>query len=326
MSTHSPLQVGRPVLYDHHPAPASFLEDVLRGLSIQPRAIPPKYFYDQAGSQLFEAICELPEYYLTRTEIGLFKRFGHEMAQCLGKGRVLVEFGSGSSTKIRLLLQALQPAAYVPIDISREHLYQSARTLAADFPEVAIHAVCADYSHPLELPESLAGMSRVGFFPGSSIGNFEPREAEKFLAHMATLLGVGSGLLIGVDLKKDSAILEAAYNDRREITAAFNLNLLKRINRELDADFNLAGFTHHAFYNRAPGRVEMHLISRKEQTVHLDGQSFHFQDGGSIHTENSYKYTIEEFQRLAHAAGFHSERVWTDDDELFSVHYLSLNG
>lgn len=313
-----------PVFHDYRPEPVRFREDVLSGLAKNQRRIPPKYFYDQTGSRLFDAICQLPEYYPTRTEIGLLKQYGAEMAEYMGEGSVLVEFGSGSSLKIRLLLNALQPAAYLPIDISREHLFDSARELAEEYPLVAVHAICADYTRPLVLPEGFAGKPKGGFFPGSSIGNFEPEEARQFLERIATLLGSGSGLLIGVDLKKEVALLNAAYNDSQGITAAFNLNLLQRINRELEGNFDLASFEHHALYNAAEGRVEMHLVSRKKQVVTVSNQVFEFQAGETLHTENSYKYTIEEFQQLASSAGFQPQRVWTDPQDLFSVHYLSL--
>lgn len=315
---------GEAVLHDYRPAPARFREDVLTGLARAQRRIPPKYFYDQEGSRLFDAICQLPEYYPTRTEIGLLKQYGAEIAACMGEGSVLVEFGSGSSLKIRLLLDALRPAAYLPIDISREHLFNSARQLAEEYPGVAVHAICADYSRPLALPEGFAGKPKTGFFPGSSIGNFEPEEARQFLERIATLLGAGSGLLIGVDLKKDAALLSAAYNDSQGITAAFNLNLLQRINRELDGNFDPAGFEHRAFYNAAEGRVEMHLVSRQKQAVTVSNQVFEFQVGETLHTENSYKYSIEEFHRLASSAGFQAKQVWTDGQGLFSVHYLAL--
>lgn len=315
---------GEPVFHDYWPAPARFQEDVLSGLAKNQRQIPPKYFYDQTGSRLFDAICQLPEYYPTRIETGLLKQYGAEMAQCVGEGSVLVEFGSGSSLKIRLLLEALQPAAYLPIDISRDHLFASASELAADYPKVAVHAICADYARSLTLPEGFAGKPKAGFFPGSSIGNFEPQEAHHFLERVAALLGPGGGLLVGVDLKKDIALLKAAYNDSHGTTAAFNLNLLRRINRELEGDFNLAGFAHHALYNAAKGRVEMHLVSRKDQVVKVGHQAFKFRAGETIHTENSYKYHIEEFQQLTRSAGFQPQRVWIDQRELFSVHYLRL--
>jgi dimethylhistidine N-methyltransferase len=313
-----------PVCHDYGSASARFREDVLSGLAKNRRQIPPKYFYDQEGSRLFDAICQLPEYYPTRTEIGLLKRYGREMAQCVGEGSVLVEFGSGSSIKIRLLLEALQPAAYLPIDISREHLFQSAKQLAADYPAVMVQAICADYTGPLTLPEGFINKQKAGFFPGSSIGNFELHEAHQFLQRIASLLGSGSGLLIGVDLKKDVDILTAAYNDSRGITAAFNLNLLRRINRELQGDFDLNSFEHRALYNVAKGRVEMHLVSCKDQVVTVGDHIFTFQTGESVHTENSYKYSIEEFQQLARAAGFQPQQVWCDEQGLFSVHYLSL--
>jgi dimethylhistidine N-methyltransferase len=246
------------------------------------------------------------------------------MAQLLGRGGLLVELGSGSSRKIRLLLDALRPAAYMPVDISRDFLIQAANELAADFPGVAVHATCADYSSGLELPWCPEELPRAAFFPGSSIGNFEPTQARQLLEHVARALGPGGQLLIGVDLQKDPATLNAAYNDAQGLTAAFNSNLLGRINRELGADFDLEAFHHHAFYNGAEGRVEMHLISARAQWVEVAGAQFQFATGEGIHTENSYKYTVEGFHRLAAAAGFAPVRVWTDEDDLFSVHCLRV--
>lgn len=315
---------SKPVFHDYQPLPSRFRDDILSGLAKDRKEISPKYFYDEKGSCLFDAICQLPEYYPARAEIELLKGYGEEMAQYMGEGNVLVEFGSGSSLKIRLLLDALRPAAYLPIDISRAHLFNSARDLARDYPTVAVHAICADYTRPLVLPKGFAEQTKIGFFPGSSIGNCEPREAHQFLGQIASLLGADSGLLIGVDLKKDAALLNAAYNDSRGITAAFNLNVLQRINRELEGNFDLSSFEHRAFYNAVEGRVEMHLISRKKQTVRVSNQPFEFQAGETLHTESSYKYSIEEFQMMARAAGFQPQRVWTGKQALFSVHYLHL--
>ncbi|CAH9017509.1 L-histidine N(alpha)-methyltransferase [Candidatus Nitrosacidococcus sp. I8] len=323
-TTISKRDSNKPILYDYHPAPARFQEDILDGLGKLQRQIPPKYFYDEAGSQLFDAICQLPEYYPTRTEIGLLEKYGEEMVQCMEVSDILVEFGSGSSLKIRLLLDNLQPDAYLPIDISKAHLFNSAKILAKDYPQVAIHAICADYTHPFMLPKNFEEDAKSGFFPGSSIGNFEPQEALQFLKQIARLLGKGSGLLIGVDLKKDTDILNAAYNDSQGITAAFNLNLLKRINRELQGNFDLDNFKHNAFYNDSKGRVEMHLVSQKKQTVSIGEYAFEFQAGETVHTENSYKYSVDDFQKLAQAAGFYPKQVWVGEEELFSVHYLYL--
>jgi dimethylhistidine N-methyltransferase len=310
--------------YDLHPPLANLKEEVLNGLSSQPKAISPKFFYDREGSLLFDKITELPEYYPARTEIGLIKEHGAEMALQLGKKNLLLELGSGSSQKIRLLLDALQPAAYMPMDISKEHLWHSAQTLATDYPDLDIHAVCVDYSSDFHLPYSPDFMAKSAFFPGSSIGNFEPDRAKELLQRVAQLLGHGGVLLIGVDLKKDLPSLNAAYNDAQGITAAFNLNLLTRINRELEAHFDLSCFEHHAFYNERLGRMEMHLVSNTSQTVKVEGKSFMFAKGESIHTECSHKYTVEEFHHLAAEADFQPKQVWVDSSQLFSVHCLRV--
>jgi dimethylhistidine N-methyltransferase len=296
--------------------------EVLAGLSREQKRIAPKFFYDRRGSQLFDAITELPEYYPTRTEIGILERHGGEMAELLGRDVLLLELGSGSSLKIRTLLEALSPAVYAPIDISRDHLLASARDLADSFPGLKVCATCADYSAPFELPVEEAHLDRAAFFPGSSIGNFDPEEAVGLLMRLASLVGPGGSVLVGVDLVKDRARLEAAYNDEQGVTADFNLNLLQRINRELEGGFDLGAFDHLAFYDPARSRVEMHLVSRSQQGVPVAGRRFVFREGESIHTENSYKYTLEGFRALARRAGFRPERAWTDPDELFSVHCL----
>ena len=311
---------------DLHPPPADIRTEVLAGLASAQKRIPPKFFYDAAGSQLFDAICELPEYYPTRTEIGILRRDGADMAALLGRNALLVELGSGSSLKIRVLLEALRPAVYMPVDISREHLLHSARSLAETFPDLEVHAVCGDYSRPLPLPLADHDHPRAAFFPGSSIGNFEPPQAERFLRRVGAMLGPGGRLLIGVDLLKDRRVLEAAYNDADGVTAEFNLNLLRRINRELDGDFDLGTFRHDAFFNVAEDRIEMHLISTRAQRVQVAGETFGFREGESIHTECSYKYSIDGFQALARRAGFEPERVWTDPVPLFSVHCLAFRG
>jgi len=248
------------------------------------------------------------------------------MVQRLGRGSVLIELGSGSSRKIQVLLEALQPAVYVPVDISREHLLDSALRLAGLFPGLSIRAACADYSGPFELPLEPDWREPALFFPGSSIGNFEPDEARALLARIGRVVGEGGRLLIGVDLRKDPAELNAAYNDAQGVTAAFNLNLLARINRELGGTFDLGAFEHRAFYNEAAGRIEMHLVSRRAQQARVAGRTIGFDRGESIHTESSYKYGIDEFRELAAAAGFDSEQVWTDRDRLFSVHCLRFAG
>ncbi len=312
---------------DDGPQVEDFKAAVLAGLSGKPKTLPCKFFYDKAGSELFDRICALEAYYPTRTEIGLLERHGPEFAEIIGSFCHVIEFGSGSSVKIRLLLAALdRPGAYTAIDISRAHLIEAAGRIADGFPDLAVEAICADYTRGVAVgaaAEAADGM-RVGFFPGSTIGNFTPEEARDFLALVAGTLGKGAVLLIGVDLKKDEALLIAAYNDHEGISAAFNENLLVRINRELGGDFDLAGFSHDAPYNRGLGRIEMHLVSTRPQTVHVDGHAFAFGEGESIHTENSYKYTIEEFRGLARSAGFEPISAWTDAGAMFSIHFLGV--
>ena len=310
--------------YQVVPGDNSFQQEVIDGLSRQPRCIPPKYFYDRDGSRLFESICEQPEYYPTRTETALLKQYADEIAAVAASDCHLIEPGSGSCEKVRHLLDALQPAAYVPLDISCEFLEKAAAGIADDYPWLDVHAVCTDITTEVSLPFIPEQADAVMFYPGSSIGNFDPDDARSFLACLARITGTGGGLLIGVDLKKAPEILDAAYNDANGVTAAFNLNLLRRINRELAGDFDTEAFAHHAFYNSARGRVEMHLISERRQTVSVDGHIFEFNAGDSIHTENSYKYTIDEFQTLAQQAGFTACRVWSDNDDLFSLHYLQV--
>ena len=315
---------SRFTFHDLAPGEESFRDAVLKGLGRTPKSIPCKFFYDARGSALFEAICGLPEYYLTRTEVAILEENAAEIAAQIGAHSRLIEFGSGASTKARILLRALdRPAAYVPVDISREHLRDAAISLAEDFPSLHVVAVCADYTRAFPLPP-LPGPSgkRVGFFPGSTIGNFEPPQVVTFLADWAALLGPGGEMLIGVDLKKDPKILDAAYNDKAGMNAAFNLNLLARINRELGGDFDVDRFAHVAFYNEAQGRVELYLKSLAEQTVTVAGQHFRFGAGELIHTENSYKYSIAEFRALAVRAGFQTLETWTDPDGMFGVYYL----
>jgi dimethylhistidine N-methyltransferase len=310
--------------HDLKPAPASFLEDVLTGLERSPKALPPKYFYDAKGAALFDAICELPEYYPTRTEVALLNAHGAEIAQRVGPGAAIVEYGSGSGRKTRILVAAARPSAYVAIDISREQLREAAAQLADEFPQVAVSGVCADYTQPLSIDafDGGRGGRRVVFFPGSTIGNFTPAEAHDFLTNARRVAGADGAMLVGVDLKKDRELLHAAYNDAQGVTAAFNLNVLARINGELGGDFDLASFEHHARYDDALGRIEMHLVSTREQTVHVGGREFRFARGESIHTENSYKYSVEDFRALARSAGFAPAHVWIDERRLFSIHYL----
>lgn len=308
--------------YDFHPALADFKAEVLHGLSQAQKKLSPKFFYDLKGSQLFEQITELPEYYPARTEISILEEHGDAMIELLGQDCLLLELGSGSSQKIRVLLDALKPAAYMPLDISKQHLLESAHSLAADYPHIEVHAACADYSADFALPYCPQHVPRAAFFPGSSIGNFEPPEALQLLKRVHKLLETGGTLLIGVDLKKAPSLLHKAYNDAQQVTAAFNLNLLQRINDELEGHFVLDNFIHYAFYNPHKGRVEMHLLSGCEQQVQVAGEVFEFAQGESIHTENSHKFSIREFQHLAQQAGFASKQVWTDAQQLFSVHCL----
>jgi len=316
------------VFDDRLPDAGSFLEDVVGGLLRPRKEIPPKYFYDERGSQLFEAICETPEYYLTRAETALMTVRAGEMARRLGPHCAVIEYGSGSGRKTRILLDALDPVVYVPIDIAREQLLATAATFASDFPRLAVLAVCADYSHPLALPALTEHGARrcIIYFPGSTIGNLSGPEATAFLENARTLAGPGGGMLVGVDLKKAAARLNAAYNDARGITAEFNLNLLRRVNRELGAGFDLSAFRHHAFYNAARSRIEMHLINLKDQKARIGGRAIRIRAGESIHTENSCKYSVDEFRRLASSAGFDPVACWTDPDRLFAVHYLTVAG
>jgi L-histidine Nalpha-methyltransferase len=300
-----------------------FEQALLAGLRATPRRISPKFFYDAPGARLFDQICELPEYYPTRTEFALLERYAEEMAVAIGPRADVIEFGAGSMSKIRLLLRALRdPVRYLAVDISAEHLHHHAELLQRDFPALEITPMAADFTRRLSLPVAATmPRSKVGFFPGSSIGNFAPAEACNFLRAAARTLR-GGGLLIGVDLIKAPAVLHAAYNDAQGVTAAFNKNLLARANRELAADFNLDGFAHYAFYNPTEARIEMHLISRHEQQVHIGGETFDFAAGETLHTENSYKYSVQSFQTLAREAGFEPRQVWCDDHDWFSVHWL----
>jgi L-histidine N-alpha-methyltransferase len=303
------------------PDAAAFLADALAGLAKPQKELPCKYFYDAAGSALFDAICEQPEYYPTRCELAVMKAHAADMAARLGRGCLVVEYGSGSSVKTRTLLRHLpRPAAYVPVDISADHLHRSAADLARRFPDVEVHPVAADFTQTFDLPPVATDVSRrVVYFPGSTIGNFVPAEADRLLRGVAELCGPGGALLIGVDLKKDEAVLDAAYNDAAGVTARFNKNLLVRMNRELGADFDVAGFDHRAFYNADLGRVEMHLVSRRAQAVRLGGRAVRFAAGETIHTENSHKYTAAGFDALAAGAGFRPAGAWTDANGWFGV-------
>ena len=310
--------------HDDRPSPTTMQEEVLHGLASRPKRIAPKFFYDERGSRLFDAICELPEYYLTRTEMGILESCAREVARLAGADCTLIELGSGASKKIRLLLEALRPRHYLGIDISREFLRESVQRLAHDYPWLEVHAACADFAQDFELPDPAGSGRRLVFFPGSTIGNFEPHEALAFLQRVRRLVQPDGALVIGVDLKKDPAVLHAAYNDGQGITAAFNLNLLERLRAELGAELDPKAFRHRAFYDAMHGRIEMHLVSRRAQEIRVLGRRFRFESGESIHTENSYKYSVMEFHALARRAGLQPRQVWLDAAHLFSVHYLSV--
>lgn len=301
-----------------------FRGEVLSGLRKSQKDLPTKYFYDERGSSLYERICTLDEYYIPRIEATIMESHIEEMVELLGSNVFLVEYGCGNCAKTRILLDHMpDPAAYVPIDISREQLARVAKEIAANYPGLEVLPICADYTSEFELPTPKRPSERiVVYFPGSTIGNFDPVPAKNFLKHVAGICGPGGALLIGVDRKKDQDVLHSAYNDREGITAAFNLNLLERINRELNCDFQLEWFQHHAFYNPEAGRIEMHLISLRDQVIHLDNVSIPFTKGESIWTESSYKYNLDEFAGISVAAGFEVERIWTDEQQWFSVQYL----
>jgi len=309
---------------DLAPGPQGFRAAALEGLSQPAKSIPCRFLYDAAGSALFDRICELEEYYPTRAETEILTDRAAEIARRVGPDAELIELGSGSSIKVRILLDALQrPSAYVAVDISAEHLRAAAEALAADYPQVKVAAVCADYARPFRLPRLHGAGRRVGFFPGSTIGNLTPEEAEEFLAAWADRLGPGAAMIVGVDLKKDAAILNLAYDDPKGVTAAFSLNLLARANRELGADFDLDAFAHDARYDPDKGRVEIHIQSLVLQSVRVAGRTFPFEAGERIHTEYSYKYALDEFADLARRSGFQPETAWTDSRGLFSVHLLT---
>jgi dimethylhistidine N-methyltransferase len=304
----------------------TFAADVHAGLSATPKRVPAKYFYDGTGSLLFERITELPEYYPTRSEMSILRDRAADIAKLIPQGAALVEFGSGSSKKVRILLEAARNlAAYVPVDICGEMLEQEAIDLQPEFPQLKVLPVQADITQAFELPaEALAAPVRVGFFPGSTIGNFEPHEACAFLRHAGRILGKGATLIVGADLIKPAEILNAAYSDSAGVTAKFNLNLLVRINRELGGTFKLDTFEHHAFYNRERQRVEMHLASLKRQKVKVAGETVEFRAGETIHTENSYKYSIESLGALARGAGWQPAGAWTDARDYFSIQAFTL--
>jgi dimethylhistidine N-methyltransferase len=305
---------------DEPPLSDAFRDEILRGLRSTPKTLPPKLFYDERGALLFERISELDEYYLTRSELEILERYAPEVARFAGPGCALIEYGSGAGVKVRLLLDALaSPAAYVPIDISQEQLARVAGDLAADYPDVAVRPLWADYTAPFQLPPLPTGARRLAFFPGSTIGNFHPTEAAAFLRRVRHTVGPNGALILGVDRRKAKRVLDAAYDDRDGVTAAFNLNLLTRLNRDYDADFDVARFRHRAFFNREASRVEMHLESLDAQTVRVAGERIRFERGETIWTESSYKYDGPRLDALAAAAGFRVAKRWTDSGRRFWV-------
>lgn len=312
--------------FDREPPVPDAREELVAGLSGPEKAVPPKYFYDEEGSRLFESITELPEYYLTRTETGILNSNREALERWVGPDACLVEYGSGSSAKTRILLEACRPAAYVPVDISRGQLLSSARQIYNDFSGLAVYPTCADYNRPFELPSITASLRKVGFFPGSTIGNFEPGEVPDFLRGVGRVLGPGGRLIVGVDTKKAESMLNAAYNDAAGVTRAFNLNMLRHINAIAGADFDTTKFEHEALYNGERGRVEMYLTSTERQSVRVNGATIEFGCGERIHTEHSYKYDADEFASLAERAGLRQREVRRDGSGHFMVVLLENIG
>lgn len=310
------------VFSDLHPSGGDKRSEILNGLQQEQKTIDPKYFYNARGSSLFEQITGLPEYYPTRTERQILKRDAKAMAELCGEDCVLIEPGSGSSEKVRLLLDTLKPAAYVPMDISSDFLKRSAIQLAEEYPWLSIHAVCTDFAKQKKEPEGLPAGKRVVFYPGSTLGNMKPDDAVEFLRNLGPWLNRDGGVLIGIDMHKSTRILEAAYNDQQGVTALFNLNILRNINVLMGANFDTGHFTHQAFYNEEKYRIEMHLVSEIDQVVKLADTRVSFTRGETIHTENSYKYTQESFLDIARRAGFSIQSSWSDEQQLFGVHYL----
>lgn len=308
--------------YDQATEVIDHTDEVLSGLRAVQKSISPKFFYDEQGSRLFTDITHQPEYYLTRTETRLLEAHAQEISQLIGDDFLLIEFGSGSSTKIRILLENLRPSIYAPLDISRDYLAEAAEALGREYPWLEVHATCVDFTNEFTLPFG-SEKRRVSFFPGSSIGNFDRGEAQAFLTRVRALVGEDGGLLLGVDLKKDESVLNAAYNDRAGITADFNLNVLTHLNREYDADFDKDAFEHLARYDPAEGCIQMFLVSQAAQSVSIGREVFEFAAGEVIHTENSHKYTVEEVQEMAERAGFRAIETWFDDDEFFGIFYLA---
>jgi len=319
------LQPDNLHLHDMPVAATDMRSEVLQGLRLPQKQLSPKFFYDATGSELFEQITALPEYYPTRTEQQIMRQFGSEIFSAINAGSVLIEPGSGGCHKIQPLLEANGPSAYVPIEISRDALYDAATALARAFPATEFHAICADFTQPMQLPRSVPDAHRMVFFPGSTIGNFEPTEAVGLLRRLRDMMQGEGQLLVGVDTHKDTALLDAAYNDSAGVTAAFNRNMLHHLNQSLGCDFQPDRFDHLAFYNEDLNRIEMHLRSRGRQQVQIGDEWVQFEDGETLHTENSYKYRPQDFQRLAADAGFSPLECWQDDQSLFSVHLMTCN-
>lgn len=313
---------GRVTFRDEHPPQADARQEILRGLARPQKTVEPKWFYDEHGSALFDRITRLAEYYPTRTEREILLQNREQISRRCGRGCLFIEPGSGSCEKVRLLLDTLRPAAYVPVDISADFLREAALRLGAEYPWLDIRAICADFNRDWSFLEDLPEGKRVVFYPGSTIGNLEPADAAGFLRRIRAVIGDDGGALVGVDLHKETARLNAAYNDAEGVTAQFNLNLLDRINQLADAEFDRTRFRHHAFYDPERQRIEMHLVSEGEQSVRCGDSVIEFTAGETIHTENSYKYTLDGFARLARKAGLEVEQSWVDDEKLFSVHYL----
>lgn len=308
---------------DVRPDNSEMLSEVRAGLLSTPKTLPCKYFYDEKGSDLFQQICDLPEYYPTRTETSLLKSIAGELAELVGPGCQMIEYGSGSSEKMRTVLSALNaPASFTAVDISKEHLLTVTEALSLEFPDLHVHAISADFLHPFAVPPMIGDGLRLGFFPGSTIGNFTHDGVLEFLKGTKEVVGPNGAMLIGVDLKKDEGILHAAYNDAQGVTAAFNMNLLARLNRELGTTFDLSRFRHNAFYNETMGRIEMHLVSLSEQTVTLGNDVISFRKDETIHTENSYKYSPDEFKAITARVGYKTRMTWTDPDALFGIFFL----
>ena len=312
------------MFYDLHPSYDNLYEAVIQGLCHPHKQLPPKLFYDTRGSRLFDLICETPEYYVSRVENAILVKNFNQIAHQLGTQSLLIEPGSGKCHKVKKLLPLFEKVIYMPMDVSKQYHFEVTYRLAKAFPKIPIHAVCLDFTDQFIIPYPVKNLRPIVFFPGSSISNFEPKDSLNFLKAIVKIVQPDGGLLIGVDLKKPSGLLNAAYNDAAGVTAAFNLNMLYRINKEFNGNFYLKNYTHHAFYNEMSNRIEMHLISTQEQLVEIGDQSFSFAKYESIHTENSYKYGVEEFQELAVAAGFGTKNIWLDKAKLFSVHYFSF--